>query len=152
MHHYSVKSLAVTLRPSRQLAALLGLAGVACSALSAVLPVPVGIRVLLVLAVLLSMGYAIAHQALRRMPWSIDALEVGADNVLRVHLRRDGWREAQVLDSSYVTPWLVVVHLRLEGARLMQPVTIIGDMADRDALRRLRVWMKWGRAHADAST
>lgn len=151
MRHYSVKPLAVTLRPSGRLAWTLGVAGGGGALLSALLPVPAGLRVLLVLAVLVSTGYAIAHQALRRMPWSIDALEIGADGSLRVHLPRRGWREAQVLDSSYVTPWLVVMHLQVDGVRLMQPVTIIGDMADPDALRRLRVWMKWGRAHADAS-
>ena len=62
-------------------------------------------------------------------------------------LQRDGhWSPATVLRSSFVLPWLVVLHLRLEGRRLMLPVVLLPDSMGNDDFRRLRVWLRWSGA------
>lgn len=149
MRHYSVKPLALSLRPSRILAGGLAVVGCAGIVLSAMLPLPIWGRGVLMLALLAAMGHAIVHHALLRLPHSINALEVGANGILRCHSVRHGWREAQVLDSSFVTPWLVVMHLQVDGLRWMRPVVILGDILDAELARQLRVWMKWGRGRGD---
>lgn len=63
---------------------------------------------------------------------------------------RDGTQvEARVLGSTFVSPLLTVVNLRLESGR-RRSLVLAPDSAEADDLRRLRVWLKHGLRDGDA--
>ncbi len=142
--HYNVKPLHVSLRPSRLLAMLLGFATVGSIFLVMLLPLPLWLRLPLALMTICATLYPILRDALLRLPRSIMALEVSVSSQLRCMVRSGDWHEVQVLGSSYVTPWLTVLNLKVEGSRLVRHVVLLPDTAEEAMLRRLRVWLKWG--------
>ncbi|MBM3351324.1 MAG: hypothetical protein FJY53_06015 [Betaproteobacteria bacterium] len=85
------------------------------------------------------------------LPWSIVALSISRQHELTVH-QRDGkvLEDVQVLESSVVHPYLVVIHYRhgkhgfLAGIGVKQ-LLILPDALGADEFRRLRVWLLWGR-------
>lgn len=144
MQHYSVKPHHVALRPSRLLALLLGGAGMSVAVLTALLPLPVWGKGFCILVVISAAAYSFNKYAWLRMPQSITALEVGSRGKFRCFAGAHDWRDAEVLGSSFVTPWLTVLNLRLPGKRLAQHVVVLPDAVDSDAFRHLRVWLRWG--------
>lgn len=148
MKHYSLKPLHVALRPSRQLALLLGVAGTGACGLLATLPLPLWGKLVPGAVILLAAFYHIAGDALRSLPWSVAVLEVDAAGQLQA-MRRDGrWFEAGVRGNSYVSAWLTVLNLRPAGRWLGVTVLLLPDALDAEVYRRLRVWLKWGQGPA----
>lgn len=142
-----MKPLAVSLRPSRLLALLLGCACLGAVALVLLLPLP-GWGKALALAVMLGSGWhALRRHAWLRAPQSILGIEVNVRGELRCSTPGQDWQLADVLGSSTVTPWLVVLNLRFEGRRLARHVVLLPDSADAESLRQLRVWLRWGAMH-----
>ncbi|MTD33836.1 protein YgfX [Paludibacterium denitrificans] len=128
----------LNLRPSRLWLALVLLAVVAFSAVvlrylplawSALLPLPV----LLGLGCLRANGWWHGRQAVRR-------LEVDAAGRLTLWFGTTAVA-AQVLDDSFVSPWLVVLNVKAEGRR--HAVMLWPDSTDAESLRRLRVYLLW---------
>lgn len=145
MHHYSVKPLHVAVRPSRQLALLLGVACVSVAGLILLLPLPLWAMGWCLLLVFCAAAYHYQRHVWLRMPQAITALEVGSNGELRCLARAHDWCDAAVLGSSFVSPWLTVLNLRLPGRRLAQHVVLLPDAVEADAFRHLRVWLRWGR-------
>ena len=83
-----------------------------------------------------------------RMAWRIGgntvlALRIARDGALHLHIRKDGWREGELLGSSYVSSFLTVINVRLPGERRMRSVVLLSDSIQGDDYRRLRVWLRW---------
>lgn len=53
------------------------------------------------------------------------------------------WRPGAVCDGSFVAPWLVVVRWKPEGARHARALPILPDMLPGEAMRKIRVILKW---------
>lgn len=132
--------LTVTLRPSRMLAlALTVMAGAALACAWISLP---GLAFVTVAAgIALAWAWQLA-QVLQRGRCVPHALELDAQGAARW---RDGsrqWHEAEVLDSSYVSSWLVVVNLGA-GGRRARSVVLLPDCAAAEEMRLLRIWLRW---------
>ncbi|MBV8048295.1 MAG: hypothetical protein JO171_14145 [Paludibacterium sp.] len=71
----------------------------------------------------------------------VEAIEVRAG--ARLSVWQDGVREEVALDDGSVAlPGLIVLHYRRAGRRAF--CVLLADAAPRDALRRLRVFVRWG--------
>ena len=57
---------------------------------------------------------------------------------------KDLARQARVLGTSYVSPRLSVINLRLDGRMFARHMLIVSDNADAECFRRLRVLLRWG--------
>ncbi len=79
---------------------------------------------------------------LRRKSLAADVLRVEVNGSLMVH-RNVQWQQVDVLPSSVVTPFLVVLHLRVVETKQVIYELILRDAVDADEFRRLRVWLKW---------
>jgi len=95
---------------------------------------------------------AIVHmaRALQRSPRSIRELALHPDG--RVAWR-DGlgeWHVTGRVHGAALAPWLTVLGLRDAGGRVW-PLLLAPDAAGADALRELRVWLRW-RAQPDTPT
>ena len=144
MNHYSLKPIRLALRPSRQLAAVLALAGATACAVMASLPIP--LREALVLDAIIATFaiYHVAKDAWLRMPWSIVALEVTSEGAFRCQSRAGVWIDVEVRGDSFVTPWLTILNLAEPKKWLARRAILLSDSGDAEMFRALRVWLRWG--------
>ena len=72
------------------------------------------------------------------------SLRIAADGRLQCLDDAAEWRDAEVLDDSFVATALIVLRYRMaDGKRRV--LTLLPDSADADGLRRLRVSLRWAR-------
>jgi toxin CptA len=135
--------LRIDIRRSRQLALLLGAVHAAALALALAAGLPWWANGLMAVTVVASAARAIALHAWHSLRASLVALELSDDCTLKVQDHRGEWRDAGLLRSSFVTPRLTVLNLRLDGARLARHIIIVPDRVDAEAFRRLRVLLRW---------
>ena len=137
------QTLTVSLKPSRVLAlALTVTAGTALACAWISLP---GLAFLLVAA---GIALAWAWHLAQTLQWGrphVRALELGAERSARWQDGSGQWHEAEILPSSYVSDWLVVVNLGTRDRR-GRSLILLPDCAAAEELRRLRVWLRWQRA------
>lgn len=135
--------LDLSLRPSLTLNLLLALAhllsfGLVWSVLPALGFQP-GISLLLVASFL----FYLRRDGLLAAPGSIVHIRFDRDGKCRYQTRDGAWFEASVLDSTLSTPWLGILGLKPRGKLLARHAVIFSDAADGEALRKLRVLLRW---------
>jgi hypothetical protein len=130
----------ITLRASRQLAVALG-AGHALAMIIVLALVPWSwLKAGLTLALAWSAWHSLRMHALRL---SMDAIVEFEPGTLKIRWRhRDGrWVEGSQGNGSRVATWFLLVHLT--GANGGSRVVVARDALERDAFRRLSVWLRW---------
>jgi hypothetical protein len=141
------ESLQVELRPSRALAAALGLGHLAALAAAVIgLPAPAAALVAC------GLGLSAAHHlriATHRSGRAVAGLAFGADGGVALADPAGAWLPAKLRRCAAPTGWLAVVSARDQAGRL-RTVVVLPDAADPDAFRRLRVWLRW-RAESSAA-
>jgi len=131
------------LQPSRYLAIMLIAAHGATLAALFPLDFPIWAKTALAILVLLNLGYHLRREAWLSAPSAILALTLEGDRV--VLTTRDGEQlTGQILRDSLVTPYLTVLNVLPQGARMARSVIILPDSLDTESFRQLRVWLKWG--------
>ncbi|MDH5536325.1 MAG: hypothetical protein OEZ08_12260 [Betaproteobacteria bacterium] len=135
----------IALRPSRRLAWLLGLAHLAAAGAVWVLELPLWLAIPLVLSLAVHGVTQVARAALLRGVNSVMAVEAGRASGVPFRDRDGAWHEGSLLGSSYVSPVLTILNLRLAATRGLRHVVILPDAVDPDEFRRLRVWLRWSR-------
>jgi len=129
-----VKPIEINVQPSPMLLAVLCIMHLLAAVLAWLLPWPVATS----LTVLISLSFIGCWRRRRAL-----ALEINAKCELSV--QQDGnWREAKVLGSCLVLPYLTVLNLKVLNTSLPFNVLVLPDSVDAKSFRRLRVWLKWG--------
>jgi len=142
-HSRRPPALYVTVAASRKLVwVLVGLHGAAIAALAAA-SMPMPAKVVAIGAILWT-----GIRETRR-----HALRVGKDACVALRFRqagrcevlcRDGKRiEGNIHGGSYVLPALTIVRLLQQGRSSSFTVVLLPDAVSADAMRRLRVWLRW---------
>jgi len=144
MNHYSLKPIRLALRPSRQLAAVLVLAGATACAVMASLPIPLWEALVLDAIIAMFAIYHVVKDAWLRMPWSIVALEVTSEGAFRCQSRAGVWIDVEVRGDSFVTPWLTILNLAEPGKWLARRAILLSDSGEAEMFRAMRVWLRWG--------
>ena len=131
------------LQPSRYLAAILVAAhGITLAALFP-LGLPMWAKMALASLMLFSLIYHLRRDAWLSAPSASVALTLEGDRA--VLTTRGGEQLAgQILRDSLVTPFLTILNILPQGARLARSVIILPDSLDAESFRQLRVWLKWG--------
>ena len=147
--NYNVKPIAMVLQSSTTLAVLLLSVGLAACLILLCMPVALWIKTTAILLISLATIWHMAQYALLLLPGSIIKLELTTRAEFFV-TQRDGQKiKAEVLTTSFVAWYLVMLNLKFPASRLARHVVLIPDMLDSEAFRRLRVWLRWGH-HASA--
>lgn len=97
------------------------------------------LRLLPVLPVLVALWLSLGRLGWRDGDLRIRRLVWQTGNEWRLETGAGEARTASLLPSSVVHPWLVVLHLRVEGYRLPRAVVLAPDSLDDMVFRRLRV-------------
>ena len=83
--------------------------------------------------------------ALAWMVWQwrqpLPSLRIKADGQIQLDADNRGWQAVELLHGSFVSPGLSVVRLRTPDST--QPLVLLPDSASHDALRRLRLSLRW---------
>lgn len=88
-------------------------------------------------------GEALARVVFLRGRRAARSLRMQRDGAIEVE-RASGERVAgQLRAGSFVAPWLVIVRWRAHGSRWDSSLLLLPDMAESNALRRLRVLLRW---------
>jgi hypothetical protein len=143
--HRSLPPLRIQPRLSWRLLAFVILTHVAALAVLLSLSAPTGwTRLGLGALVLLSLGYAIWAQVLRRAPWSVVAVDWNGLG-WQATFGNGRSREVRLMPTTYVGVGLVIVHL--QAGRLRRPTLLLSaDAVPASQLRRLRVLLRLGMA------
>jgi membrane-bound toxin of toxin-antitoxin system len=139
-------------RPSRIACALIPSACVAMATLIFMLPLPIWIAV----ASLAAVAGVAAHGFWRCTGRGLPALlHVGADRRITASGRDGRSCDGTILDESYVGAHLTIIVWRPDRSPLWEPsrsILILPDMLPSDDFRRLRIWLRYGRAAVDGAT
>jgi hypothetical protein len=111
--------------------------GIASAAVAASLPLPAWIRLAAVAAVVVEAMLAWARIRAVRF------LAVRREGEVRLGLRDGRVLQGRLRPGAFVAPWLTLVRWRPEGARVDRTVVLLPGIADAQALRKLRVILRW---------
>ncbi len=131
------------LRPSRYLAAVLVVVHGSALAVLFPLTLPVWAKAALAIVILFSLAYHLRRDALLSSRIAVMALLLEEEQAV-LTLRGGDQLAGQVLRNTLVTPFLTVLNVRPQGARLARSVVILPDSMDAETFRQLRVRLKWG--------
>ncbi len=92
------------------------------------------------LSVALAVSLIWARREFSSMPRGLRVAQSG-----QVELLESEWRPARVRGRPVVLPWLTSLELEIEGGKPCR-IALLPDSADKEGLRKLRVWLKWGRS------
>ncbi len=111
--------------------------------------VPLDLPLLAKIALALLVGASLVHNLWRhaflKSHGALVGLELGEQSCrASVHTRGGDWHEARILGSTYVSPLVSVLNLRLDGHIITRHIVIVPDSADAEDFRRLRVRLRWG--------
>jgi toxin CptA len=135
--------LRIELRTSREIAALLGTAyGIAGLALW-LSPVGAWLSGGACAALAHCAWRSVGRHASRSIPDAVVALELYDDCTAAVRTADGRWLRVAIVGSTFTSSVFAVLNLRAEGKRGLRSVLVSRDCIDRDAFRRLRVWLRW---------
>jgi toxin CptA len=131
------------LGPSRRLAAALSVAH-ALGAIGVIAsPLPSIVAGLLLLTLSGSLAFHLRRDAWLLSRSSLVLLEL-SDTLDFVAEDRSGSRlVGTVLGTTFVSPWLVVINLRVEQSRFRRALVVMPDATDQQSFRAVRVWLRW---------
>ena len=132
-----------TLRASRLLAAGFTAIHAASAAVTLPLQLPVAAKAVLWAAIAASLTHALLRHAFLLTANAIVA-GVITDASLASFTRHDGREvDAEILDTTYVTPSLTLLNLREQGAVRPRHVILVRDNVEVEDFRELRVVLRW---------
>ncbi len=132
----------MVIKPSPRLAMLLLLSHAIVSTVLYVTVMPLPAKLVMLILVLLSLFYYLARDALLLFPDSWSEISFDQDSVYVVTRDGSGFF-GQIVSSSTVSPYFVVLRVMLQGHRLPVFRTIFPDALDTGAFRELCVHLKF---------
>lgn len=142
--------LRISLKPSRYLAVTLVAAHAAAAALVVPLEVPLAVKAALELAIVLSGYYSTWRTAMLRSGRCIVSLELDRAGLVNVRSRLGEWQEARLLGTTFVSPALTILNLKLTDRSVARHVIIMRDSLPAEDFRQLRVLLRWSSFTAGA--
>ena len=138
--------LRVSLRRSYWLSTVLALAHLGAAATSIPLELVFEAKLALTIAVAMSLAYSLRRHAFLSSRHSIVAIELNDRESAAAQFGSGAWRAASILGTTYVSPSLTVLNLRIDGYALARHALIVPDAMPAEDFRKLRVILRWGYA------
>lgn len=125
---------------------LITLISIACCFILLSLPLMMVIKVTVILCVILSSIYFCLRDALLMLPNSWQFLDIDTKGNLKIVSRRGQLFEPILADSSFIHNHMILLNFKRRGFKLALPPAILFTTKENaDNLRRLRVWLRWGK-------
>ena len=133
----------IAISPSVWLATVLCIVHVSAAAVLWLIPIPVMGKLVLTMAVALSLVFFVARDAALHAAHSIVALEIRDSGEVAFQTRRGEWLNCEVLGASTVSPRLTIVNLRPLRRWGTRRLILVPDNVEPRDFRRLRLWLRW---------
>ncbi len=131
---------------------LLVFISMACCLILIVLPIPALVQFGTILLIIISSGYYILRDALLLLPTSWKVLEVNAKGQLRLMNKRGQQFEPVLASNTFIHAKVTVLNFKRNGFWLvLPPVILFTSTENENELRRLRVWLRWGKLDAPST-
>ncbi len=129
--------------PSNCLTLLLVLAHTAAAGAFSLVPLPKPALSGVLVVLLGSMVYYVLRDARLTLGSAWVGLELDGDRVV-LSSRKGDELTGELLRSSVVTPYLVVLNIAVSGQHRRRNVVLMPDSMEAESFRQLRVALKWG--------
>lgn len=139
-----LQAIYIKLFPSKLLLGLLSGVSIVCCLIIISLSISLLIKLAIIALILASSTFFILRDVLLRLPYSWKIIEV--DSKGRLTLTNKKGQKFQLIpaSSSFIHAGCSVLNFKREGFKLALPSVILLPSAENaDALRRLRVWLRW---------
>jgi hypothetical protein len=136
-------TLRVQLAPSRRIAAALLAAHMLAGASLWVSPLPAWAALTLIAMLAAHAAISVRRHAFLDADGALLELELRDDGTLSACTREGRWLACELVGSGFVSSAFTAITLRADGERRVRSVLIAADCMERDAFRRLRVWLRW---------
>lgn len=139
-------SLNVRLKPSFLLTMILILSHLLSFCLLFILELPITIKFAITFLIVVSCIYYVRKNALLLAKDSIINLEFYENKRCKAITRTERSLDCVITADSFVTPILTVVILKLDKPSFFgsfYSVVLLPDSIEKDAFRKLRVWLRW---------
>jgi toxin CptA len=104
---------------------------------------PLWVKLCVLAGIVASLASALWRHAWLKSTDAITAIDIDEQDA--IVYRNDGRVDrAGILGTTYVSPLVTVLNLRVAGRMLPQHVIIVPDNVEREDFRRIRVWLRWG--------
>lgn len=133
----------ISLTPSRILFLGIFAAHAAAAYLVLASQIPVFSEVLAIAIITVSLSFYVWRHALLRSPQSIVAVELRDAGNCAFQMRDGRWHAAMLQGTSFTSPVLTILNLRLTEARYTRNVVIVPDNIEAVNFRHLRIWLRW---------
>ena len=110
---------------------------------------PAWLQWVLTVSLVVNVVFEVWKAALLRAPNAVVAIEIARDDTLSIQTRRGEWVSCEVLGSSYVVSFMVILDLKGKDGAGRRAV-ILPDSLDAEDFRKLRVWLRWKRSAPQA--
>ena len=151
------KSIVLQLAPSSLLLGLLVLVATASAMIICFSPIILSIKCAVFVLIIASTAYFILRDALLILPWSWQIVEVDVKGELKLINKRQQVFKPQIAATSFTHQYLTILNFKREGFKMvLPPVLLMPQFSNRkddaknesvykqkEALRRLRVWMRF---------
>lgn len=141
------QAIHITFKPSILMLGLLCTISMWCCWILIVLPMATMLKLLAITLILVSSIYFILRDILLLLPWSWRMLEVDSKGELTLINQRGQQFQPTLADSTFIHAKLTILNFKREGFTFALPPVII-MMSNIDEVRRLRVWLRWGKQHS----
>lgn len=132
-------------KPSFRLAKLLVSAHSIVLFLICSLPFFAGVKVMSIGVLMISMIYYLRKNALLSASDAIEVLVLSDEMSCQLTMHSSESYACDILEDSFVTPYLTVINLKLEGKFFPQSLVILAGSLDAEEFRQLRVWFRWNK-------
>ncbi len=141
----------IKLMPSKLMLGLIVGVSIISSVILLYLPILVSIKLAIIALILASSTYYILHDALLRLPWSWQVIEVDSKGKLKIVNQRGTQFQPALAASSFVHAKLTILNFKsfnFKSAifwRPLPPVILFTSTQNADEMRQLRVWLRWNK-------
>ncbi len=145
------KAIVIQLLPSPLLLGLLAVVATASAMIILILPIALPIKCAVLLLIIASTLYFILRDAMLILPWSWQTIEVNVKGVLMLTNKRQQQFKPRLAASSFTHQYLTILNCKSDGLKWALPPVLLlprfletfaSQFEAKDALRRLRVWMR----------
>lgn len=136
----------IAVSPSVLLAIAVCIAHLLAAGLFWLLPIPALGKSVFTLLIAVSLVFLLARDAALHAANAVIALEIKGDGAISFQTRSGAWFDCTLLGSSYVSPRLTILNLRLGRGKRTRRVIIVPDNVDSNDFRILRMWLRWRQA------
>lgn len=140
------QAIRIQLKPSYLILGLLIVISIACSLILLVLPLMLMFKLAIFLCVIASSIYFSLRDALLMLPNSWQFLDIDTKGQLTISNQSKQAFKPVLADSSFIHNRMVLLNFKSSGFKLaLPPIILITTHDNANNLRRLRVWLRWGK-------